>query len=340
MKFLAGRKAQLTPLVGLMLVFGLLVGIAYGVDGRVLERGMKGSDVLELQRQLAELGYGVKPDGVFGPETERAVKQFQADFNLTVDGIVGPKTFAVLGEVQRYIEYVVKPGDTLWDLAREFQTTVEAIKARNNLRSDRIVVGQVLKIDRSFAGGEVSDLVYVVSRGDNLYNIAKQYNTTVDALISVNNIKNPNVLPVGKTLIIPGIASGGTRKLQMIWPVTGRISSDFGRRIHPIRKVEDFHSGIDIAVPTGTRVRAAADGVVTFSGWMGGFGYTVVIDHGDGVETLYAHNSQLQVSVGTKVKQGDTIALSGNTGTSTGPHLHFSIKVDGEYVDPANWLMN
>ena len=92
MKFLAWRKAQLTPLVGLMLVFGLLVGIAYGVDGRVLERGMKGSDVLELQRQLAELGYGVKPDGVFGPETERAVKQFQADFNLTVDGIVGPKT--------------------------------------------------------------------------------------------------------------------------------------------------------------------------------------------------------------------------------------------------------
>ena len=177
----------------------------------------------------------------------------------------------------------MKPGDTLWDLAREFDHG-GGHQGRNNLRSDRIVVGQVLKIDRSFAGGEVSDLVYVVSRGDNLYNIAKQYNTTVDALISVNNIKNPNVLPVGKTLIIPGIASGGTRKLQMIWPVTGRISSDFGRRIHPIRKVEDFHSGLDIAVPTGTRVRAAAEGVVTFSGWMGGLGM-VVIDHGDGVET-------------------------------------------------------
>ncbi|MCK9221168.1 MAG: peptidoglycan DD-metalloendopeptidase family protein [Limnochordia bacterium] len=335
------RRKQLFRITGLLLLLVVATGTTYGFENRVLEQGMKGSDVMELQRRLAELGYAVEPDGVFGAQTKNAVKIFQADFNLKADGIAGPKTFAVLGEVRGYVEYVVRPGDTLWDLAREFQTTVQAIKERNRLKSDILRIGQILRIDRSYAGGDVSDRVYVVAKGDSLYSIAKQYNTTIEALATANSIANPRTLPVGKTLIIPGSGSDASvRRMQMSWPVTGRISSPFGPRIHPLKNVDDFHNGIDIAVPTGTKVRAAAGGVVTWSGWMGGFGYTVVIDHGDGIETLYAHNSKLQVKVGARINRGDVVALSGNTGTSTGPHLHFSIKIDGDYVDPTNWLIN
>lgn len=118
------------------------------------------------------------------------------------------------------------------------------------------------------------------------------------------------------------------------WPVVGRVSSYYGARVHPIDQVTRFHDGIDIAVPLGTPVKATADGIVTSSGTRGGYGLTVVIDHGYGVETLYAHNSKLVASKGDEVKRGQVIAYSGSTGVSTGPHLHYEVRVGGRSVDP------
>ncbi|NLN77221.1 MAG: M23 family metallopeptidase, partial [Armatimonadetes bacterium] len=105
-------------------------------------------------------------------------------------------------------------------------------------------------------------------------------------------------------------------------------------RVHPITGVYKLHTGIDIPCPVGTSVRAAADGTVIIAKWMPAYGYGVVLDHGGGVQTLYGHNSRLCVSVGQNVKQGDTIAKSGNTGYSTGPHLHFEKRVNGRPVNP------
>lgn len=125
---------------------------------------------------------------------------------------------------------------------------------------------------------------------------------------------------------------------DFIWPLNGRISSQFGWRIHPILKTEKLHSGIDIAVVRGTPVRAAASGRVIYSGWVKGYGNTVIIDHGNLMTTLYAHNDELVARAGTHVKIGDVIAYSGNTGDSTGPHLHFEIRRDGSPVNPIDWL--
>jgi murein DD-endopeptidase MepM/ murein hydrolase activator NlpD len=122
------------------------------------------------------------------------------------------------------------------------------------------------------------------------------------------------------------------------WPVTGRVSSDYGARIHPIDQVTRFHDGIDIAVSTGTPVKATADGVVTSSRTQGGYGLTVVIDHGYGVETLYAHNSKLVAREGDEVKRGQVIAYSGSTGVSTGPHVHYEVRVGGRSVNPEAYL--
>ena len=122
-----------------------------------------------------------------------------------------------------------------------------------------------------------------------------------------------------------------------VTPVSGIITSRFGNR-ESIRSYG--HTGLDIAAPGGTPIRAAADGTVSFSGYSGGYGYVVKISHGNGIETYYAHCSELYVSSGEKIEAGDVIAAVGSTGNSTGDHLHFEVVVDGTEIDPQNYLYN
>lgn len=122
------------------------------------------------------------------------------------------------------------------------------------------------------------------------------------------------------------------------WPVAGAISSGYGHREHPMSGKPSFHSGLDISVPHGTHVKATADGIVSFSGWTAGSGNTVVIEHGHGFSTAYAHNKQNLVKVGQRVKRWEAIALSGSTGVSTGPHVHYEIWKNGHHVNPAAYL--
>ncbi len=128
-------------------------------------------------------------------------------------------------------------------------------------------------------------------------------------------------------------SSGG-----MIWPISGSITSPFGWRTHPIFGSQRFHSGLDIGGDYGMEIHAAKAGVVSHAGWIGGYGNTVMIDHGGGIVTLYGHNQSLNVSVGQQVSQGQVIAFCGSTGNSTGPHCHFEVRLNGEPVSPYNYL--
>ena len=127
---------------------------------------------------------------------------------------------------------------------------------------------------------------------------------------------------------------------EMAWPIPGQysISSYFGLRIHPISKEEKMHTGIDIEVPRKTPVYAAQKGTIVFANWFSGYGKAIIIDHGGGYTTLYAHLDVIGVSVGQEVAKGGYIAQSGNTGYSTGPHLHFEVRMNGEYVDPLTYV--
>lgn len=130
----------------------------------------------------------------------------------------------------------------------------------------------------------------------------------------------------------PSVASYGS----MQWPsATSRyVTSPYGWRFHPIQKRNKLHTGLDIGAASGTPVLAAESGRVIMSSWNGGYGKCVVIDHGGGITTLYGHNSSLLVSVGQQVTKGQTIALVGSTGNSTGPHIHFEVLVNGKHTDP------
>ncbi len=132
---------------------------------------------------------------------------------------------------------------------------------------------------------------------------------------------------------IPSIQPVANKELR-------RIASGFGMRMHPILKIMKMHEGLDFTVDVGTDIYATGNGSILFAGWKSGYGKTVVIDHGFGYQTLYAHCHSFNVRKGQKVNRGDLIAYSGNTGMSSGPHLHYEVKYKGRATDPVNYLFN
>jgi murein DD-endopeptidase MepM/ murein hydrolase activator NlpD len=140
------------------------------------------------------------------------------------------------------------------------------------------------------------------------------------------------------TSVINGSSGSGTGTGSLSWPVNGPVTSGFGWRIHPILGYKKFHTGIDIGVGYGVPIRAADGGTVIYATWMGGYGNVIIVDHGNGLSTLYAHQSSLAVGTGARVSRGQSIGYVGSTGFSTGPHLHFEVRVNGNPVDPMGYL--
>lgn len=185
--------------------------------------------------------------------------------------------------------------------------------------------------------------LHTVEQGENLWLIARAYGVTVSALVAFNDLPQPDRIVAGQTLVIPPAGGGDSlaavtrparlRSLTLRWPLQGGVlTSLYGPR------GDRMHKGIDLAAPMGTPVLSAADGRVTYADWAGTYGILVMIDHGDGVVTKYAHNSALRVRPGQTVRAGQHIADLGSTGRSTGPHVHFEVEIDGEAVDPLLYL--
>ncbi len=165
------------------------------------------------------------------------------------------------------------------------------------------------------------------------------------ALLSVNNNlaelrrQEDRLLAESNQLAgVIGSSSGGGGTGRLIWPVPGAVCSPFGYRIHPIFHTRKFHTGIDIAAGYGTPIRAADSGSVIYATWMGGYGNVVIINHGGGLSTLYAHQASIRTSVGASVSRGQVIGVVGSTGYSTGPHLHFEVRVGGNPRNPMLYL--
>ena len=259
----------------------------------------------------------------------------------------------------KIVTYTVQAGDTLWSIAGAYQTDISTLIALNpDVEPERLRPGTDLKVISDFRG-----IVYRVQEGDTLQRISAAYLSPLEQIMQVNQLTDPSDLKTGDLLFLPGgrpryqVASRGARERSpapasdakpkaaapapagaragFIWPINGGdISSEYGYRAD----MGDFHTGIDIAVPYGTPAGAAAAGTVTFAGWDGNYGYCVVIDHGGGIKTKYAHGSAILVAVGQQVAQGQAVIKVGHTGRATGDHLHLEFIVNGKTVNPRNYL--
>ncbi|MCM2352182.1 MAG: M23 family metallopeptidase [Pseudobdellovibrio sp.] len=159
----------------------------------------------------------------------------------------------------------------------------------------------------------------------------------IDQAVKDSNLKEQSVIELWELLSDRQSLLAATPSIQ---PARGPIGSRFGYRIDPINGRQKMHAGLDITAPPGTPVRSPADGIVSFAGWDDQFGKLVSIDHGYGVLTRFAHNSQIFVQVGQKVSRYDVIAAVGSTGRSTGPHCHYEVRVNGIAVNPANYILD
>lgn len=241
----------------------------------------------------------------------------------------------------------VQPGDSLWSVAQSHRVSVSALMQANHIDQGSIIhPGDTLTVPGRYAapttdtGGPVPPTV-TVQPGDSLWSIAHDNRTTVAALMSANDLTS-TALFAGQTLrVVPPDQLGPARSVAlqpnpppgaMNWPITGPITSHFGFRQLMVDG-SNFHTGIDIAATSGTPIHAAVGGRVTLAGWDGGYGLCVVITNGN-TAYYYGHTSSVLVAVGQTVQPGQVIARVGTTGQSTGPHLHFEIRVDDEPVDP------
>jgi len=187
------------------------------------------------------------------------------------------------------------------------------------------------------AAGEHRGVYHVLLRGQTLSALSRVYEVPVSTLMDANRISDPTTIPAGARIFVPGadhvLPVPVPSSSALAWPLRGAITSGFGPRGR-----RSYHAGIDIDGVTGQPIHAAAGGRVIEAGRDGDYGLTVLVDHGGGLVTRYAHASKLLVKRGDAVRQGETIAQVGRTGNAHGSHLHFEVLQNGRPVDPRGWL--
>jgi LysM repeat protein len=239
------------------------------------------------------------------------------------------------------VSHTVKQGETLQSLATSMGVSVRDLRADNQMYGTAApTAGRVLYAAKT-------GLVHTIKSGQTLTDISATYGVSVDAITRANGISSSSTIFAGARLVIPGASSafwdtvttlsrGSTA--QFIWPLQGAVVSPFGWRQHPVLDMRHHHDGIDLDVPEGTTVYASAGGEVYFTGEQPGYGNVLILEHPAGFYTLYGHLKSSLVNKGQYVEKGQRVAISGNTGISSGPHLHFELR-NGEFpVDPISFL--
>jgi murein DD-endopeptidase MepM/ murein hydrolase activator NlpD len=233
--------------------------------------------------------------------------------------------------------YTVRKGDSVSKIASAHALSMDAVIASNKVNNARnLREGDVLRIPN------MDGIPYTIAANDSYEKIAEKFGVPLDAILDANDVQSGE-MTAGEQIFIPGarLPAEVLKKAlgeMFIYPVSGRISSPFGWRRDPFNGTRSFHKGIDIVADTGAPVKAAMAGRVALVGFSPVLGKYVVVSHNDGYQTMYAHLNAARTTRGAAVSQGDVIGEVGNTGYSTGPHLHFVIYKNGREVNPLEQL--
>jgi murein DD-endopeptidase MepM/ murein hydrolase activator NlpD len=249
-----------------------------------------------------------------------------------------PETIPLaLNETFSWSNYTVKKGDSVSKIAADNNLSLDAIIASNGLQNARLLrEGEVLRIPN------MDGIPYTIARGDSYQKIAEKMNVALEAILDANDIQDDNIR-VGEILFLPG-AKMRSDDLKMalgelfMYPIRGRLTSPFGWRRDPFTGQRRYHSAVDISAATGVPVKATSEGKVTTVAYSAVFGNYIIITHSGGFQSMYAHLNSTSVREGVSVNQGQTIGAVGNTGRSTGPHLHFAIYRNGRAVNPLEYI--
>ena len=232
-------------------------------------------------------------------------------------------------------QHLVQKGETLSEIAQMYEVPLNSIMQANRIKSaHRIRSGRTLHIPRGARTEVVKDVWYTVQPGDTLFSIGRSHNIEWRDIQKINNNINPHRLQIGAKIRLRYDSPGFGKPLRIPLVVT----SKHGYRRHPVTGRYQLHEGIDFRAATGTRVYASKAGRVIFAGRKGGYGKIVGIEHENDFTTWYGHLSRIRVKDGETVNQGRVIGLSGNTGISTGPHLHFEIRYKGRSEKPTQHI--
>jgi len=327
--------------------FRILLLVMMVVTGVVLSAGM-----LSLYQYLSSLSRPVVLPFLPAEELEildSAMSRFALMSDSEVDDLgnilIDGKEIALenltFSDPVTFQNYTVQSGDTISGITYRFGlTNISTLIAVNDIGNVRqLRSGQKLRIP------SVDGLLHNVAANETLEGLSARYRVAVEDILDVNDLESAN-LTTGQQLFIPG-AKLDAKTLQnamgelFIWPLSGsyRITSRFGYRLDPFTGVPSSHTGIDLAMPQGTPIKAAMSGKIAVVGYTNVYGNYVIIDHENGYQTLYAHlQKPAPVKKGQRVAQGTRIGAVGNTGYSTGPHLHFTVYKNGRLIDPESVL--
>ena len=273
------------------------------------------------------VGGGVFPDNFIPADL---------DIDLELEGIPEPIEYS-RPQMLNFDSYTIVAGDMIGRIAVMTGLNEDTLISVNKITNSRLIqIGQILRIPNQ------DGIYYSVKAGDTLESIAEKYETTVSH-ISIANELFSNALVPGANLFIPGGELDWVNRQEIngdlfIWPVSGYVSSAYGYRISPFAGIRQFHSGIDIAAPMGSPIRAAMSGRVSQVGYDDSFGNFILLTHHSGYRTFYGHMSVTRVKPGAFVATGERIGDVGSTGLSTGPHVHFTVYKNGVTVNPRSLM--
>lgn len=326
---------------------GQIAEVQARVDAKELDIANQESELVDLEISLSNLEAQIARTQLETRQTREVVQERAVDLYMSRSMNVGGVLLAVnemadvtvgleyAGQVIEDSEALIRRLEVLEHQEELQQAQIEANKERTKtilatLETERVA----LVADRSLLEEKEAEVaVELDSVKDLLAEIQSDINEVEGELTALEREQ-----AAMEAAIRAAQSTGGEKVGALRWPVSGSVSSGFGYRIHPISGARKLHTGIDISVGSGVPIGAAGDGVVILASWYGGYGNAVVIDHGGGLATLYAHQSSLAVSVGQSVSEGDTIGYVGSTGYSTGPHLHFETREFGTPVNPMGYL--